>query len=268
MNPGNIGAVFFFEWQRALTPARMVWWLILTLFPIFIVTLARLIFNTMPDYEHRPPGESWPLQEPWLLFLFALIPMLVSMLGSLLWTAPAVSSELERQSWIYLAVRPHGKTALLLGKYLAAVTWVLSAALLGLSVCVVIAQTEDPWHLWSTIAKLACIACPAYAALYMALGTLFPQRAMAIAVAYTLVFELVVSWVPAIINKLTVQYRLLALLQDWGSITFGNEMLILFGYSPAWFHVSMLASSTVGLLILSIVVVNLRELTTTNATEG
>ncbi|MEO2050089.1 MAG: ABC transporter permease subunit [Pirellulales bacterium] len=268
MNPGNIGAVFFFEWQRALTPARVVWWFILTLFPIFIITLARLTFNTMPRYEHRPPGESWPQQEPWLLFLFALIPMLVSMLGSLLWTAPVISSELERQSWTYLAVRPHGKTALLLGKYLAAVTWVLSAALLGLSVCVVITQAEDPWHLWSTIAKLACISCPAYAALYMALGTLFPQRAMAIAVAYTLVFELVVSWVPAIINKLTVQYRLLALLQDWGSITFGNEMLILFGYSPAWIHLSMLAGSTACLLILSIVMVNLRELTTTNGTEG
>jgi ABC-type transport system involved in multi-copper enzyme maturation permease subunit len=262
MNPGNFGAVFFFEWQRALTAPRMAWWLVLTLFPVFIVTLIRI--SPVP----HPPGEPWPPRGLWFGILFALIPMLVSMLGSLLWTAPAVSSELERQSWIYLAVRPHGKTALLLGKYLAAVTWVLSAALLGLSICVVITQAEDPWHLWSTIATLVFISCPAYAALYLALGTLFPQRAMAIAVAYTLVFELVVSWVPAIINKLTVQYRLIALLQDWGGISFSSEMITLFGYSPAWFHVTMLAGSTAGLLILSVVVVNLRELTTANATES
>lgn len=266
MNPGNFGAVFFFEWQRALTVPRMAWWLVLTLFPVFIVTLIRI--SPAPD----TPGEPWPPQGLWFGILFALIPMLVSMLGSLLWTSPAVSSELERHSWTYLAVRPHGKTALLLGKYLAAVTWVLSAALLGLSLSVAITQTEDPWHLWSTIAKLACIACPAYAALYLALGSLFPQRAMAITVAYTLVFELVVGFVPALINKLTVQYRLRTLWVDWGAPPFGGRhasgMMTMIGDGPAWHHVLILAGYTAGLLILAVVVVRLREFTSETVGDG
>lgn len=266
MNPGNVGAVFFFEWQRALTPARMAWWLVLTLFPVMIITFIRLIF-----LDHTPPGDPGP-PPPWSLFLYGLIPMLVSMLGALLWTSSAVSSELESQSWIYLAVRPHGKTALLLGKYLAAVTWILSAALLGLSICVFIIQPEDPWHLWGTIAKLASISCPAYAALYLALGVLFPQRAMAIAVAYSLVFELVVASVPALINTLTVQYRLRALLVDWGDIQFdgryASEFIALLGNAPAKHHVAILSGYTVGLLVLAVVVVHFRELTSTTAADG
>lgn len=259
MNPGNFGAVFFFEWQRALSPARMAWWLVLILFPAFIVALIRV-------------SSTQPPREPWYIFLFALVPMLVSMLGSLLWASPAVSSELELHSWTYLAVRPHGKTALLLGKYLATVTWVLSAALLGLSISVLIARPADPWYLWSTIAKLACISCPAYAALYLAIGCLFPQRAMAIAVAYTLVFELVVGFVPALINKLTVQYRLLALLVDWGTLPLGGRsgsgMLAMIGDAPAWHHVAILAGYTAAMLLLAVVVVHLREFTSESMTNG
>ena len=40
------------------------------------------------------------------------------------------------------------------------------------------------------------------AGIYLMLGTIFTKRAMVISVAYTLVFELVVSFVPALINKL------------------------------------------------------------------
>jgi hypothetical protein len=43
-------------------------------------------------------------------------------LRTMLRATPAVSVELERRSWVYLAVRPNGSTAVLIGKYLAAVT--------------------------------------------------------------------------------------------------------------------------------------------------
>ena len=43
-----------------------------------------------------PPGPGQPPPfEAWAVLLFALAPMLVSMLGTFLWATPAVSMELE-----------------------------------------------------------------------------------------------------------------------------------------------------------------------------
>ncbi|MEM9658460.1 MAG: hypothetical protein AAF961_08875 [Planctomycetota bacterium] len=254
MSLGNFWAVFAFEWRRALTAPRLAWWCVLALFPVLIVSLVRLA-----------AAQAEIPREPWALFLFVLTPMLTSMLGALLWTAPAVSAELERESWIYIAVRPGGRTALLLGKYLAAVAWVLPAALVGLTLSLAIAQTGDNWRLWSAIARITCLSVPAYAAIYLVIGALFSKRAMVYAVAYSLVFELIVSKVPAVINKLTVQYRLVNLWFDWADIKFpeGTEppfiITNLISDLPAAQHVTVLACYAVIGLALAVIAVRHRE---------
>ncbi len=240
---GNVGAVFLFEWKRALTLPRMAWWAVLAAFPIFIVGVIRF---TMPT----EPGRAFPNDDVkrqfWSGMLYALVPMLVSMLGTLLWATPAISAELERRSWVYLTVRPNGGPAVLLGKYLATVTWVIPPALLGLSIAVPLADSGDGWRLWWTMVRLVCLSCPAYGAIYLLLGTLLPRRALVLAVAYTLIFELIVALVPAVINKLTIQYRLRALLVDWcdlaltGSGGRPSGVLALIGNDPAWQHVLVL----------------------------
>ena len=248
---GNVLAVFVFEWKRALTLPRMAWWAMLAAFPVFIVGLIRFT-----AYQSPP-------RELWAGFLFALVPMLVSMLGTLLWAAPAISAELERRSWVYLTVRPHGSTAVLLGKYLAAVTWVIPPALVGLTIAVPLAGTDDGWRLWWAMFRLVCLACPAYAAIYLFLGTLMPRRAMVLAVAYTLIFELVIGFVPAVINELTVQYRLRALWAEWCDLPIrgGRESgaLALIGDAPAWQHVVILLLLTPTLLVLSVVILRWSE---------
>ena len=261
MGLGNIAAVFLFEWKRALTLPRVFWWLVLAMFPMALLLLIKISWAAMPP------------REPLWWLLFALIPMLVSMLGTLLWTAPAVSAELERKSWPYLAVRPNGDTAVILGKYLAAVTWAVPAALFGLTGALWFAPTLDFWHAWSTMARLVCLSCPAYAAVYLVLGILFPQRAMVIGVAYSLVFELVISNVPAMINQLTVQYRIRALFIAWGEIPIdiisNVNVMALFGneYSPS-FHMAMLAGYTAGLLLLAVLLVRFREFTSADEAQG
>ena len=127
-------AVMEFELRRAQTVPRVLWWCILAFFPVLIVSLILLI----PEARRNVPIEFWAS------ILFGLVPMLISMLGTFLWTTPAVSAELERQSWVYLAVRPHGRTAVLLGKYLAAIAWVLPATLVAASVSVFIIQWFAP----------------------------------------------------------------------------------------------------------------------------
>ncbi len=111
----KVAAVFQFEWRRAWSAPRLAWWAILAGFPVFIVILIRT--SRIRDLP----------REPWAVFLFALVPMLICMMGTFLWATPAVSAELERKSWVYLAVRPQGRTSVLLGKYLATLTWVLPA---------------------------------------------------------------------------------------------------------------------------------------------
>lgn len=269
---GNIWAVFRFEWRRALTVPRMAWWCFLVAFPIGISTLVRTVPGDVP-------------REPWSLFLFALLPMLVSVLGMFLWTAPAVSAELERESWIYLAIRPGGRTAVLLGKYLAALCWTLPAALLSMTICVFIASPEMSRFsvsgtvdgspgliLWFTLARLICFSCPAYGAVYLLLGTIFTKRSMVIAVIYTLIFELAVAMVPAIINKFTIQFRLRALLISWGQITVDdNGGLIsteLIGDSPPSVHVWVLLGYTTILLLAALWIIRRREYAASAAAEA
>ncbi len=259
MDLGNIKAVFLFEWRRALTMPRIAWWVVLTMFPVFIVTLIRL--SPAPD----PPYQVWAV------FLFALSPMLICMLGTFLWTTPAISAELERKSWVYLAVRPNGGTAVLLGKYLAAVTWVLPAALIGMTLAVFISQSEQMLQLWWTMIRMVCLSCPAYAAVYLLIGALVPKRSMVIAVSYTLFFELIISFVPALINKLTVQYRLRALLIDWADLdivdTQNANMVALIGNAPAWFHIVVLIGYTAALLAGAVVLLRRSEYSATEEAD-
>lgn len=260
---GNVGAVFLFEWKRALTWQRMLWWWVLAVFPVFIIGL--VVFTVRE--EARNSIEMWMGLCAWLLF--ALIPMLVSMLGTLLWTTPAVSAELERRSWIYLAVRPNGGSAVLLGKYLASVTWVIPPALLGLSLAVPLcgfSNVEESLRVWWTMVRLTLLSAPAYAAIYLLVGVLMPRRAMVVAVAYTLIFELIISFVPAVINKITVQYRLRSLAAEWCDIAIKEgdvaSVQTLIGTEPAWHHIVILFGLTLSVVVASILILRVREFST------
>jgi ABC-type transport system involved in multi-copper enzyme maturation permease subunit len=258
MNLSGVAAVFWFEWKRSLTLARLGWWLVLALFPGLIVGMIRV---TLPS--------PVPKAEPWMIMLFGLVPMLVTMLGTFLWATPVVSAELERKSWVYLAVRPNGKVNVLLGKYLAAVTWSLSAALASLLLAVIIMPTAEASRVGWVIARITLLSCPAYAAVYLLLGILFPKRSMVIAVAYTLVFELIISLIPAIINTFTVQYRIRTLLYHWGEmgdVSQMDEFLELVGDPPAWEHALILVVYTLVLIVAAVGIVRGREFST--AEEG
>lgn len=260
MNLSSIVAVFFFEWRRAFTWARMAWWMVLALFPVLIVSMIRFALR----------GGSLP-DEFWILLFFGLVPMLISMLGTFLWATPVVSAELERKSWVYLAVRPHGTTNVLIGKYLVAMTWALSATLVGMLAATAIMPAGDASRIAWVVGRITLLSCPAYAALYLLLGTLFPKRSMVIAVAYTLVFELIISIIPAIINTLTVQYRIRTLLFLWGDMQISadmNALMAFIGDPPAWEHVVVLLVYTLVVLVASIGVVRSREFSAAEEGEG
>lgn len=255
----SVPAVFEYEIRRAMTIPRIAWWCVLALFP---VVLMALLLSTREARDNVP-------KEMLQIFLFVLIPLMVSMLGTFLWTASAVSSELEKQSWIYLAVRPGGRIAVLLGKYAVAVAWVLPAALVAATLSISViwfagCADGEAFKTWFAIVRLSCFAVPAYAAIYLMLGTIFTKRSMVICVAYTLVFELVVSLVPALINRFTIQYRLRALFVKWVDIDMakaGTEFaaMELFGDAPAAQHVMILIAYAFVMVMAATWLVRKRE---------
>ena len=79
------------------------------------------------------------------------------------------------------------------------------------------------------------------------------------------------SFIPAIINTLTVQYRIRTLLILWGKMEIGpdmNALLAFIGDPPAWEHVVVLVAYTLVVLAAAIGVVRSREFSTAEEGEG
>jgi ABC-type transport system involved in multi-copper enzyme maturation permease subunit len=225
MNPMLVLDVVLFELRRSLTPARMAIWFVLVAFPIALMTVLRI---TVPVNR----------LEPWGLTLYFLVPEVLCLLGLLLWATPVISTEIEGQTWIYLAMRRSGRSLVLFGKYVTAVLWSLSAALVATTLCIVVMGPAGGLRLWAVI------------------GTLFFRRTMVTAVFYTMAIEYGLSLVPAVANKMTINYRLRGLLaqwMDWEGARSAAENV--FGTEPASTH--LLALGILSVLFLSVATIRL-----------
>lgn len=240
--------VIGFEVRRTRTRGRIGIWLALAIFPSLLLTLLRLqVGRPVPD-------------EALAMMAFYLVVQIGCMMGLLLWATPVVGSELESQTWIYLALRPHGKTAILMGKYVVAALWTASAGVVsavGVAFC---SGHPTPWTLATTLLILVLVSSVCYAALYVLIGVVFSARATVVAVIYTLLFEGILSTIPATINKFTVCYRLRSLLSEWVDLVEVRTTVDeLFGHEPAWQHLVCLAIFTLVALCIALVVVRYKE---------
>ncbi len=236
MNPMLMIDVVRFELTRSLTVGRITIWIILVMFPVALITALRFL---------QPVDRL----EPWGITLYFLVPEVVCLLALLLWATPAISTEIEGQTWIYLAMRRSGRSIVLLGKYLTAVLWSLSAALVAITLCILVMGPAGGFRLWCVMCALATLSCLAHASLYILIGMLFYRRTMVTAVLYTLAIEYGMSLVPALANKLTINYRLRGLLADWMSWEEARSRAEnVFGNEPATTHLLVLAAITLSLL--------------------
>ena len=132
----------------------------------------------------------------------------ICLLQLLLWATSWLYSELEGKTWSYLAVRPGGKSAVLLGKYFAAATRTMLGTLMALALALLIVRPVDGWKIFLVLGFILAISSFSFAVVFVLLGAISPKRAMALAVSYSLVIEFLVPRFPAIISKLSLQFHI------------------------------------------------------------
>ncbi len=244
---GTIGVIEY-EIRRAITPFRIGVWLALMAFPIFLVSsVSYLVNHTSINSEENQIGFTF--------MLFILLPEVITVLAMLLWATPIVNAELESHTWVYSVVRPGARWSMLLGKYTVAVLWTFSCTAVAATICVPITQMTDAWNAWFIICALSLLSAMAHGALFLLIGSLFQKRAMVIAFAYAITVEAVLGWVPAMINKVTIAYRLRSITFQWMDLELGRILesndFVSSGVSIAE-HVAILLLGTAILLSLAL----------------
>ena len=237
--------VMRFELRRSFTVGRMAMWGMLVAFPVAIVAAMRGIVSAAIASGREPADFT----ELFGFTLYFLVPEVTCLLGLLLWATPAVSTEIEGQTWVYLALRKSGRRTVLIGKYLTAILWTLSAALSAIAICVYLIDADVMLRMWAVMSVLAVLSCFAHASLFVLIGVIFYNRTMVTAVAYTMVVEYGLSFVPALVNKFTINYRLRGLLANWMEWeTVRSNAENIFGSESVSTHVLVLFAITIALL--------------------
>ncbi len=266
-----ISHVLRFEFQRTLNPARVMIWLALCLFPVLMVGALRLrsdsiaVTSTIQDEFGNETIETRGgiPDRGMVITSYVMVPQIACMLGLLVWVTPAVGAELEAQTWIHLVMRPHGRVAVAIGKYLVAFLWTASFAV-GSSIFIgILSGVEDPFELTFALAVISVLAAMSYAALYLLIGAVFYKRASIVAVIYSLALEGLVSFIPATINQASVSFRLRTLMSNWTSFREGWEdneyTALIFGTEAPWLTIMILIGYSATLLATACFVIRTRE---------
>jgi ABC-type transport system involved in multi-copper enzyme maturation permease subunit len=256
----RIPAVFVFEWRRVMTIPRLAGMATLALFPPLLLFLIRLAAHDSPPTQVAA------------IIVYALSPCVACMMSVFLLASPAIASELEGRSWVYLAVRPHGPIAVLVGKYLVAVSWALPVGLVSAVLGTIAIGSDETAKLILVECFLVCLSCIAYAAVFLLLGVIIPRRAMVAGVIYAVLIEVAAAFIPAAVNLLTIQHRLRCVLvrcidMDVTSVGRNPVYLAYFGEESTFWHVGILIAMTIGYLIAAALVLHLREFTSASETE-
>ena len=250
---GKVAATALFDFHRSLTISRLSVFVVLLLFPPAIVAIN--LFG--PGLDAAP-------------VIIGVTVMMSGVLAELLWATPIVYGELEGRTWLYLAVRPRGVMAVLLGKYLIAVLWTTAVCSTAMTICVLLAATAHvpgTGELWLVFLILIILAAFAYAAIFALIGVIFHRRAMVFAMAYVIVLEVFVAQVPAIINQVTVRHHLTALGVKWLDFRYlGGEEVpevilqqVLGAQEPDWQNILTVAVTTAIALAVAMRIICSRE---------
>lgn len=238
-----------FQLRRMLTRSRLLVAAIGILFPSAVIAAVGRTagFPLDPDLA--------------ALLVYALIPEAVCVLALLVTMCPAVADELERGTWIHVAVRPGGRRAMLLGTFAAAVIWTVGVGSIALVPAILITGTKDVAHLFLLMLGLLILSAVGRGALFALPAVIVPKRAMVASVGLAVVVEYLAGLLPAVINQATVSLRLRSLLVEgmgWRR-QLPAEVQLLIDSQPAVVHVLAVFALVTILLSIAVVIVERRQ---------
>jgi ABC-type transport system involved in multi-copper enzyme maturation permease subunit len=245
----SAGAVAAFQLRRLMTRPRLLMAGLGIAFPAAVMLAVRRTAAMMPDRDLT------------VVMLFALVPEAVCMLGLLVTMCPVVADELERGTWIHVAVRPGGRRALLLGTFLAAVVWTSVVGVAAVAAALVVAGTSRPAGLVGMFAALVFLSAAGRAALFALPAVILPKRALVASVGVALVVEFLCGLLPAVVNQATVSLRLRSLLAEWMGWrrNLPTEIEMLVDPAPAWVHVGAVVTLVVVFLTAAVLILERRQ---------
>lgn len=196
----GLRAVMAFEGRRLLARPRVIYLVLLFLFPLGMGWVL-----LVEESGVGKPGEA-------TIYMYSVYAQIVCPLAMLLLCPTAISSEVAGGTWTFLAVRPAGRTAVLLGKYLSAALGCAVLSVLSLQATLTLMMTPDNASEVRLGLTLASALSPfAFGALFNLLGMLFIRRAMAACLVYTMIVEMALGSLPAVVNQLTISHALRSL---------------------------------------------------------
>jgi hypothetical protein len=252
----SIPGVIDYELKRSFTPARVAMFMLMVAIP---ASLMIAVVNLTP---HRVRNQT-ETDLAYCLFLYFLIPQILTLLGMLVLASPIVQAELEGQSWLYSLIRYQGRRALLLGKYAVAVFWTTCAGIMSASIAIPFLPLNAPSRTWGTMSLLCLLASIAYGSLFSLIGVIFQKRVMVISFIYALVVEGLLAWIPAVINQFTISYRLRSILFRWLGLSVekylqSNELVqngMVASDPTGWVQIVWVLGISAGLLVAALILI-------------
>jgi ABC-type transport system involved in multi-copper enzyme maturation permease subunit len=244
-----VWTVASFQLQRMLTRPRLMLAAIGVAFPAAVMLAATRAARGLLETDLS------------ILMLYALIPEAVCMLGLLVTMCPAVADELERGTWVHIAVRPGGRRALLLGTYVSAVIWTAAVAMLAMTVALIVTPLHHRLEAARVLATLVGLSCVGRAALFALPAVILPKRALVASVGLAIVVEYLAGAIPALVNQATVSLRLRSLLVDWMGWRrkLPPEMEVLIDPQPPWVQILAVGILVVVLLTAAVLILERRQ---------
>lgn len=240
-------AVATFQLNRLMTRPRLAMAVVGALFPPAVMFAA---IRTAPLDRNMV-----------VIMIYALIPEALCVLGLLVTMCPVVADELERGTWIHVAIRPAGRRSLLLGTFAAAVIWTTSVAVTALLLTLLVAQLAQPIGLVAMFVALIVLSCIGRAALFAIPAVILPKRALIASVGVALLVEYMAGFLPAVVNQVTVSLRLRSLLADWMEWRqqLPVEMMLFVDTYPASVQIMAVILLVVFLLSIACFILNQRQ---------
>jgi ABC-type transport system involved in multi-copper enzyme maturation permease subunit len=199
-----VAAVFYLQVRQILGDRRLVLLALFLCLPILLSGAVRWGSGFAPhaDPEAKELGVA--------IFLFLLYPQVMCELLSLLFAGSLVSAEVDGQTLTYLFTRPVPKWRILAGKYAACCATLAPPVVASLVVSWLVLDAAGGLRLLFAMCLGVCASLVAYAAVFVFIGVVVPGRAIAVGLLCAM-FEFILSYVPAVLNNLTVTYYLRSL---------------------------------------------------------